>query len=71
VATIGTKIREARKAAGFKNAESFAVELGVGIRSIQRWESDETTPSIERLLQIGRLTGKPLSYFIEGAEAVA
>ena len=70
MATIGAKIREARREAGYSNAESLAVEMGVGIRTVQRWESDETTPSIAQLLRIGKLVDKSLVYFIPGEEEV-
>jgi transcriptional regulator with XRE-family HTH domain len=70
VATIGAQIREARKAAGYRNAEMLAVELGIGVRTVQRYEADQAAPSIERLLAIARLTDKPLAYFLsEGVAA--
>jgi transcriptional regulator with XRE-family HTH domain len=65
VASIGTQIRAARREAGFKNAETFAAALGVGYRTVQRWEANENTPSVGRLIEIGRVTEKPLSYFLE------
>lgn len=69
LATIGKRIQDARKAAGFRNAESLAVALGVGVRTVQRWEAGHGEPSLQRLSQIGALTEKPLSYFIERAAA--
>lgn len=62
--TLGTRIRDARRDAGYKNVESIAVLLGVGHRTFQRWETDRSEPSISRLRVIAALTGKPLSYFI-------
>lgn len=69
--TMGTRIREARRAAGYRNAESFAVALGVGQRTVQRWETGRFTPSIARLIEIAKLTGKPVSHFITTDEAAA
>lgn len=68
---LGTLIREARRDAGYKNAESLAVELGVGVRTVQRWEAGDSDPSIKRLWQIAALTKKPLAYFLQEEEAVA
>ncbi len=63
--TLGAKIRQARKDAGYRNAESFAVTLDVSHRTIQRWEANEGEPSIARLRQIAAVTDKPLSYFFD------
>lgn len=65
---MGTRIYEARKAAGFKNAETFAVQLGVGVRTVQRWET-RGTENITRLNQIAAATNMPLSYFLNGKVA--
>lgn len=62
--TLGHRIRAARLGAGFKNAESLAVALKVGVRTVQRWEADDTEPSIARLIAIAALTKQPLSYFV-------
>lgn len=71
---LGKRIRTARKQAGFRNAETLAVALGVGVRTVQRWESGEGQPSIARLIAVAKLTEKPLDYFLSedgAAEAVA
>lgn len=60
---FGARIRQARKDAGYRNAESLAVAMGVSHRTVQRWEANEGEPSIARLRQIATLTGKPLEYF--------
>ena len=70
VTTLGGRIREARRAAGYTNVEQLAVVLGVGQRTVQRWETDRSEPSISRLRKIAAETGKPLSYFLV-AEAAA
>jgi transcriptional regulator with XRE-family HTH domain len=62
--TLGARIRLARLEAGFRNSESLAVRLGVGQRTIQRWETDKSEPSIGRLREIAALTGKTLAYFL-------
>jgi transcriptional regulator with XRE-family HTH domain len=64
VLTLGDRIREARRAAGYTNVEQLAVALGVGQRTVQRWETDKSDPSVRRVVDIARLTGRPLSFFI-------
>jgi transcriptional regulator with XRE-family HTH domain len=61
---IGLRIKEARRAAGFKNAEQFAVALDVGFSTVQRWEQGKTTPSVRRLREIAAVTRMPLAFFI-------
>ena len=61
----------ARKQAGFTNAEQIAVELGVGVRTVQRWETGQSEPSVAKLRELAALTGKPLAYFLNEAAAFA
>jgi transcriptional regulator with XRE-family HTH domain len=67
--TLGAKIRQARKEAGYTNVESLAVQLGVGQRTVQRWEADESEPTLARLREVAALTEKPLSFFLALGEA--
>jgi transcriptional regulator with XRE-family HTH domain len=67
--TLGSKIRLARKEAGFNNVETLAVELGVSQRTVQRWETDQFEPTLTMLIRISRVTGKPMSFFFSGAAA--
>ena len=64
--TLGTRIRKARRKAGFSNAESLAVALDVGHRTIQRWETDDSEPSLAKLRQIAAVTRQPLGFFLNG-----
>lgn len=66
---LGARIRQARLDAGFKNAETLAVRLNVGVRTVQRWETDKSEPTIAWLRQIAALTGKTLAYFLAEAKA--
>jgi transcriptional regulator with XRE-family HTH domain len=66
ITTLGGRIREARRAAGYTNVEQLAVVLGVGQRTVQRWETDRSEPSLSLLRQIAAATGEPLSYFFQG-----
>lgn len=69
--SLGSKIRQARREAGFKNSETLAVQLGVGARTMQRWEQGAGQPSIERLIQIAEATAKPLAFFFATDEVAA
>jgi transcriptional regulator with XRE-family HTH domain len=66
--TLGHRIRTARKHAGFKNAELLAVRLGVGHRTVQRWESGDSEPSVARLREIAAVTEHPLGWFLNSEE---
>lgn len=69
--TLGARIRQARLEAGFRNAESLAVRLDVGNRTVQRWEAGHAEPTIARLREIAALTGKTLGYFLSTDATVA
>lgn len=69
--TLGQRIRQARLEAGFRNTESVAVALNVGQRTVQRWETDKSEPSIARLRELAALTGKTLGFFLAGEPAAA
>jgi transcriptional regulator with XRE-family HTH domain len=69
--TLGSRIRKARKDAGYKNVESISVQMGVGARTFQRWEADTSEPSLARLREIAALTNHTLAYFISTDESEA
>lgn len=62
--TLGQRIRHARREAGFRNIETWAVHLGVGFSTASRWETGKNEPTLARLRQIAQATGRPLSYFV-------
>lgn len=62
-------IRKARTDAGFSR-EQVAAGLGVSLVTVVRMESGRTKRiSAERLVQLGALTNKPLSFFLGKAAA--
>lgn len=63
---LGNQIRLARTTAGLRR-EEVAVQLGVGLRTVQRWETGESSPSIRRLQEIARVTSQPLAFFLSTA----
>lgn len=58
----GTKIREARHAAGMTQA-SLALASGTRERNIIRWENDQHSPRFEHIAAIAKATGKDISFF--------
>ncbi len=68
--SIGTKVRDARKAAKL-SPESLAVALDVSAATIFRIERDATDVTVARLALIAKATGRPISYFLNGDADVA
>jgi transcriptional regulator with XRE-family HTH domain len=69
-ASLGRRIRQARGDSGH-SITKIAVELGVDPRTVARWQSDDTVPSVVRLTALARLLGKPVSYFVDEQEVAA
>lgn len=68
--SLGRRIRQARADSGH-SITKIAWELGVDPRTVARWQSDDTAPSVVRLTALARLLGKPVSYFLDEAEVAA
>jgi transcriptional regulator with XRE-family HTH domain len=66
-AELGGRIREARASKGWKQRE-LASEVEVEPITVSRWERGATTPDLDVLRLVAEATGKPLSYFVAGAE---
>ena len=66
-AELGGRIREARAAKGWKQRE-LASEVEVEPITVSRWERGATTPDFDVLRLVAEATGKPLSYFVAGAD---
>lgn len=54
--TIGEKIALRRRNAGLSQ-EALAVQLGVSRQAISRWETNESLPDTEKVLQLCRIFG--------------
>jgi transcriptional regulator with XRE-family HTH domain len=67
MARLGDRIREARSGKGWKQRE-LAAEVEVEPITVSRWERGATTPDLDVLGLVAEATGKPLSYFVGGAE---
>lgn len=63
---LGTRIRKARHEAEL-TPETMAVQIGVSVGTLFRYERGEAAQlSVSRLTKIASVTGKPLSYFLNG-----
>lgn len=66
---LGQRLREARSDAGLTQA-ALARSLGIKRASVSQWEQGVTQPTTERLIEVARITKRPLSWFlIEDATA--
>ena len=66
--TLGARIREARLALDL-TVEQMAPKVGVTMRTLSRYERGETKQlSFDRLADISKVTGRPVSWFITGEE---
>jgi len=65
-ASLGQRLRVARLEADVTIAE-LARALEVDPRTVAGWQSGRSAPTVERLLKIADVLGKPPSYFVEQA----
>lgn len=66
---LAQKIRKSRVDAGVSR-EAMAAALGVSLATLVRYETGRTQRiSAQQLVVIGKMTGKPLTYFLGRAAA--
>ena len=58
---IGAKIAACRKRAGMSQ-EKLANELNISRQAVSRWESGDTTPSVDKLKTLARIYGVSLDW---------
>ena len=64
---LSTKIYELRKAKGMSQ-EKLAELVGVSRQSISKWESGETIPELERLVELSRIFEVTTDYLLKPGE---
>ncbi len=62
--TIGTRIRSARKAAGYTQDE-LANRLGVSYQAVSSWERDEYAPDTWNLIELAKVLEVSVSSLVE------
>ncbi len=70
MATLGSRLREARVAAGMSQNE-LARQLCVSRQAITKWENDKGVPDIANLKAMSDLFDVSVDYFVAGDEPVS
>jgi len=66
---LGTRIRKAREKCGLTQGQ-LANRIGVKRTSIERWETDQSVPRINKLTMMSGVLDVPLLWLLAGGEAV-
>lgn len=61
---LADKIIEQRKKLGFSQ-EELADRLGVSRQAVSKWEGAQSTPDLQRILELGRLFGVSTDYLLK------
>jgi len=64
---IADRIRNLRKARGISQ-EEFADQIGVSRQAVSKWESEQSTPDIEKIILISDFFGVTTDYLLKGIE---
>lgn len=64
---LSEKIYEMRKAQGLSQ-EQLAEKLGVSRQSVSKWESGESLPELERLLEMSKIFNVTTDYLLKESE---
>ena len=65
---LGEKIAQLRRKNGWSQ-EELADKMGVSRQAVSKWESNQTTPDLERILRLSSLFGVTIDYLLkDGAE---
>jgi transcriptional regulator with XRE-family HTH domain len=66
--TLGRRIVQARSYALLKQRQ-VEDALGISRRTLSSWEHDKTSPSVQQLIALARVTGFPATWFVDGLGA--
>ena len=61
---IGKRIRAERKAAGFKSAENFGNELGIGRSQVEQIEQGKRLPALDTLVKMTEMFNCEVGYLL-------
>ena len=68
--TLGEKIKEARKEAGFSQ-EQLAEKMSVSRSAIAKWETDKGIPDVNNLKVMSQLLGVSIDYLLDDGEKIS
>ena len=63
--TLAERLAASRKAGGYTQSE-IAEKLGVSFQAVSLWERGETTPELDKLVELASLFGVSLDWLIAG-----
>lgn len=66
---IADRIQHLRKSKGFSQ-EELADKVGVSRQSVSKWESEQTTPDIEKIIVMSDLFEVTTDYLLKGIEPI-
>ena len=67
MSSLGSRIRVARKRAGFLKIRHLAEKLDVDATQVSRWEHDHATPRVDALDRIAELCGVSIDWLVRGS----
>ena len=65
--TLAERLAASRKAGGYTQSE-IAEKLGVSFQAVSLWERGETTPELDKLVELASLFGVSLDWLIAGRQ---
>lgn len=68
--TIADRIRALRKQKGFSQ-EEFAEKVGVSRQAVSKWESEQSTPELEKIIMMSELFEVSTDYILKGTQPVS
>ena len=66
---IADRIQHLRKSKGFSQ-EELADKIGVSRQAVSKWESEQSTPDLEKIIVMSDFFGVTTDYILKGIEPV-
>lgn len=67
---MANRIQYLRKTNGMSQ-EELADRMGVSRQAVSKWESEQSTPDLEKIIIMSELFGVTTDYILKGTEPVA
>ena len=67
--TLADRISELRRKKGISQ-EELAVQLGVSRQAVSKWESGQSNPETDKIVQMSEYFGVTTDYLLKGTEPV-
>ena len=64
---LADRIQALRKGQGISQ-EELADRLGVSRQAVSKWESEQSTPDVEKIIHLGECFGVTTDYLLRGIE---